>query len=79
MKLRTSWCVFALLLGFAGHVLAQPIGKPDWFPLPPDQQKKLDEVLKYWEWKAAKIERYRCKFTRWEYDSQHVLTSHRQQ
>jgi TIGR03009 family protein len=37
-------------------------------PLTPDEQKYLDEVLKYWEFSSNKIELYRCQFQRWEYD-----------
>lgn len=41
---------------------------PSWFPLPPEHEKYLDQVLQYWQDSSSKIKRYRCKFTRWEYD-----------
>lgn len=41
---------------------------PKWIPLPPDHEKYLDQVLGYWQESSGKIKRYRCKFTRWEYD-----------
>jgi TIGR03009 family protein len=49
---------------------AQPVGlkAPSWFPLPDDHAKYLDDILKYWEQKSDTVERYQCKFKRWEYD-----------
>lgn len=41
---------------------------PKWIPLPAEHEKYLDQVLGYWQDSSAKIKRYRCKFTRWEYD-----------
>lgn len=41
---------------------------PEWFPLPPDHDKHLTDILVYWEKSSAKVERYRCNFTRWTYD-----------
>lgn len=41
---------------------------PEWIPLPPDHEKYLDEVLRYWQDSTGKIQRYRCAFRRWEYD-----------
>ncbi|HTN75775.1 MAG TPA: TIGR03009 domain-containing protein [Pirellulaceae bacterium] len=41
---------------------------PTWFPQPVEHQKYVDDVLKFWEQSSSKIERYRCQFTRWEYD-----------
>lgn len=39
------------------------------FPaLPAAHQAYLDQVLNYWEQSSSKIKRYRCKFTRWQYD-----------
>lgn len=49
--------------------------QPDWFPLAPEHDKYLNDILKYWEYTASKVERYRCKFMRWEYDSS-VLREH---
>lgn len=42
--------------------------QPEWFPLAPDHEKYLDEILKFWEYQAGQITRYRCNFIRWEYD-----------
>jgi TIGR03009 family protein len=69
MSLRRFLSVFALILCSTGTLLGQqPPGPPEWFPLPADQQKYLDEVLKYWEFTAGKIQRFRSKFTRYDYD-----------
>jgi TIGR03009 family protein len=43
-------------------------GPPTWWPLRPDHETYLDEILDYWEYNTAKIQRYECKFTRWIYD-----------
>ncbi|MFO7903653.1 MAG: TIGR03009 domain-containing protein, partial [Pirellulaceae bacterium] len=45
-----------------------PPRAPSWVPLNPSQQRYLDQLLDYWEHKSSQIERYRCKFRRWEYD-----------
>jgi len=37
-------------------------------PLSPEHQQYLDQILEYWEYSSSKIERYRCRFQRWEYD-----------
>ena len=56
-------------LGQGQPALGPPApGQPAWYPLPPEHEKHLNEVLKFWEFQAAQIQRYRCKFTRWEYD-----------
>jgi len=38
-------------------------------PLTPQEQAYLDQILGYWEKSTADIERYSCKFTRWQYNS----------
>jgi TIGR03009 family protein len=38
------------------------------FQLDGPQQQYLNDILRYWEFRSAKIERYRCKFTRFVYD-----------
>ncbi len=38
------------------------------FQLTPPQEEYLNQVLNYWEFKSRQVERFRCKFTRWEYD-----------
>ena len=45
-----------------------PALKPAWFPLSPQHQAYLDQILGFWEHKSTKTERYRCTFRRWEYD-----------
>lgn len=37
-------------------------------PLTPEALAELDDLLARWEERSAGIERYRCRFTRWEYD-----------
>jgi TIGR03009 family protein len=34
----------------------------------PDEQRRLDDVLRAWERRSQSIVRYRCTFQRWEYD-----------
>lgn len=45
---------------------------PHWFPQPAEHQKYVADVLKFWEQSSSKIDRYRCKFRRWEYDPDFV-------
>jgi TIGR03009 family protein len=58
----------------AAQVNATPAGPlqgpmPPPFPaLSPEHQKFLDDVLKFWEERSKKVERYRCTFQRWDYD-----------
>jgi TIGR03009 family protein len=47
--------------------VANPLA-PNWIPLSPNHAKYLDEILNFWQHKSSEIERYRCKFRRWEYD-----------
>lgn len=49
---------------------AQAVGlkAPSWYPLPEGRAEYLDKILLYWEQESEKIERYQCKFKRWEYD-----------
>jgi TIGR03009 family protein len=45
---------------------SQPlIQAPPWVPLPPAHEQHLQEILRYWENEARKIERYECQFTHW--------------
>jgi TIGR03009 family protein len=39
-----------------------------WDPLTRQEQQQLDQLMQTWEKHSSKIERYRCKFERWEYD-----------
>ncbi len=41
---------------------------PEWAQLPPEHEKYLNDILRYWEHSSAGIERYQCNFTRWVYD-----------
>src|SRR5688572_23009925 len=69
MSSRALLLAVTFLLAITSSLPAQPpSGAPEWHPLPPDQQAYLDQVLNYWEHVASKIQRYRCKFTRHEYD-----------
>jgi len=38
-------------------------------PPSPKEQADLDQILNYWERSTADIERYSCKFLRWQYNS----------
>ena len=48
----------------------QPVAQPGapWGQLSPQLQAHTDKVLNFWEFHSSKIVRYRCDFTRWEYD-----------
>jgi TIGR03009 family protein len=46
------------------------LAAPPWLPLDPARQKHIDDVLNYWEWSTSKVERYRCQFKRWEYETE---------
>ncbi len=41
---------------------------PPGFPLDPQQQARVDQILKYWEHHTSKIKTYECKFLRENYD-----------
>jgi TIGR03009 family protein len=45
-----------------------PMGNSPFPPLDPALQQYLENVLQYWQQSTAKIQRYQCKFTRWQYD-----------
>jgi TIGR03009 family protein len=40
---------------------------PRWFPLPPQHQAYLDEILTYWEHHCKTINRYECEFLHFVY------------
>lgn len=46
----------------------RPAGPPKEFRLNPDQQKRLDMILNYWEKKTDEIKTFQCKFSRENWD-----------
>ena len=46
----------------------QPMPVPLGFPLTPQQQAYLDQVLQFWEFHGKQVKKFSCGFTRWEYD-----------
>jgi TIGR03009 family protein len=46
-----------------------PIPAPEGFPLNPAYQEYVDQVLAYWENSSSQVERLRCQFNRFTYDS----------
>ena len=36
--------------------------------LSPDEQQRIDQLLDAWEKESNKVESFKCKFTRWDYD-----------
>lgn len=55
-------------VGIQGVVTQQGPQVPPWFPLAPDHEKRLNEILNFWEHKTSAVERYRCNFRRYEYE-----------
>ena len=41
---------------------------PAWFPLPQEHADYVEKILVHWENKSKDVQRYRCRFNRWEYD-----------
>jgi len=41
---------------------------PEGFPLAPEVQAHVDQILAYWEKRSDQIKTYRCEFQRWDYD-----------
>jgi hypothetical protein len=52
--------------------LQQQINQPPFPALAPALEDYLDKVLGYWQQSTSKIERYQCKFKRWQYDPTQV-------
>lgn len=48
--------------------VAPAMGQTPFPPLAPAYQAFLDRVLSAWEKSTASIDRYQCKFSRWQYD-----------
>lgn len=42
---------------------------PPFVPLPPEEEKFIDNLLTWWESQSKKIKRYRCDFVKREYDT----------
>jgi TIGR03009 family protein len=43
--------------------------QPEWVgKMSPDEQKWIDDVLRFWEASSEKIKLFECKFNRWDYD-----------
>lgn len=51
------------------QVIQRPLQPREPFRLTPEQQQRLDQILQVWEQRGAQVKTYRCKFTRWEFDS----------
>ena len=49
---------------------------PKWIPLPPEHAQRLDQTLRFWESSTSGIQRYRCRFRCWEYET-HLQTKHK--
>jgi TIGR03009 family protein len=47
---------------------AQGPAQPRWMPISQKHQKYIDDLLFFWEKKSAQINRYRCRFQRWQFD-----------
>ncbi len=47
------------------HLASQP--RTPFGQLTPPQQKYLDDILNYWEYRSNKVKTFRCTFLRWEY------------
>jgi TIGR03009 family protein len=47
--------------------LPNPV-RPSWDPVPPEEVKYIDEVLKYWQASTDKIKTYRCDFKKFTYN-----------
>jgi len=52
------------------QVVLQPQGPamPPGFPLPPEQQQRVDQILAFWEQNTSDIKTFQSKFTRQNYD-----------
>jgi TIGR03009 family protein len=42
--------------------------QPEWLPISREEEEYIDQLLKFWEFKSGNIQRYRCRFKRWQYD-----------
>jgi TIGR03009 family protein len=55
----------------AAVVPAGPV-QPEGFPLQPEVQAWVDNVLKFWEQRSDKIKTLQCTFQKWEYDPSYM-------
>lgn len=57
-------------LGTKNNPVPVPLAprQPDWYPLAPNVQTWVDEVLVAWEKTSEDIVTFKCNFKRWEYD-----------
>jgi TIGR03009 family protein len=46
--------------------------QPEGFPLTLEHEKYVDNLLTYWEANSSRVEKYKCDFRRYEYDSEIV-------
>lgn len=46
-----------------------PLQAPPGFPLSDEHQQYVDGILQYWEASSSQIQRLKCQFNRWSYDS----------
>jgi TIGR03009 family protein len=46
--------------------------QPEGFPLTAEHERYLGDLLSYWEQNSKRVEKYKCNFRRYEYDSQIV-------
>lgn len=51
-----------------GRPLPQAPAQPEWMPISAQHQQYLDQLLGFWEMKSGQIDRYRCRFKRWQFD-----------
>lgn len=52
----------------APRKIIQPAG----FPLPPAHVKYVNDLLDYWEQNSERVQKYKCNFLRYEYDTESV-------
>jgi TIGR03009 family protein len=44
--------------------------QPEWAArMTPDEQKWIDDVLRYWETTSSKVKAFECKFQKWDYEN----------
>lgn len=59
----------ALTDGRAGPRVSQVQAsrRPQGWEITPQQEKWIDQILNYWEARSSKVDRFACRFERWEY------------